>query len=96
MAAPPNAISQGSNGAGGGALTAFRGKSAARAEPAIANTAAAKTNFFIKVPIQTSNSASDRTAAEFVNPGGNLVWVAQSTKQKMYLSAYFLCVIGII
>jgi hypothetical protein len=51
MTAPPNAISQGSKGAGGGALTAFRGISAAKAEPAIANTAAAKTIFFIKTPI---------------------------------------------
>ena len=53
----PKAISQGSNGAGGGALTAFRGISAAKAEPAvIASTAATKTSFFMTIPITFKNS----------------------------------------
>ncbi len=52
MIALPKATSQGSNGAGGGALTAFKGISAAKAEPAaIASTAAAKTSFFMTIPI---------------------------------------------
>src|SRR6202165_6310763 len=64
MIALPKATSQGSNGAGGGALRAFSGRSAAYAEPAIANTAAAKTNFFIKSPQKViSESASDRQDA---------------------------------
>src|ERR1700722_15117298 len=52
MIALPKAISQGSNAAGGGALTAFVYKSAEKAEPAvIASTAAAKTIFFMSIPI---------------------------------------------
>src|SRR5579872_2732444 len=48
MTAPPKAISQGSNGAGGGAFTA---KSAAKAGPATASIAAANINFFMTIPI---------------------------------------------
>src|SRR5882672_4041588 len=51
MMAEPKARSQGSNGAGGGAL-AFTAISAANVEPAvIASTAAAKTSFFMTIPI---------------------------------------------
>src|SRR5258708_39375774 len=58
MSALPKAKSQGSNGGGGGALTAFTGISAAKAEPAaIASTAAAKTSFFMTVPIQKQPSS---------------------------------------
>jgi hypothetical protein len=50
--AAPKATSQGSNAAGGGAFTAFRGMSAARAEPdTIASAVANKTNFFMTIPI---------------------------------------------
>src|SRR3954470_14792254 len=51
MIAEPKARSQGSNGAGGGAL-AFTAMSAASAELAVtANTAAARTSFFMTIPI---------------------------------------------
>src|ERR1044072_6982103 len=51
MIAAPKARSQGSNGAGGGAL-AFTAMSAAIAEVAVtANTAAARTSFFMTIPI---------------------------------------------
>src|ERR1700686_1581807 len=52
MIALPKAISHGSNAAGGGALTAFNGISAARAEPdTIASAVANITNFFMTIPI---------------------------------------------
>src|SRR4029079_4127837 len=52
MIALPNATSQGSNGAGGGALTAFVAISAARAEPdTIASAVANKASFFMTIPI---------------------------------------------
>jgi hypothetical protein len=52
MIALPKATSQGSNAAGGGALSAFMGISAARAEPdTIASAVANKTNFFMTIPI---------------------------------------------
>jgi hypothetical protein len=52
MSALPKATSQGSNAAGGGALTAFSGKSAAIADPdTIASTVANKTHFFMTIPI---------------------------------------------
>src|SRR5580692_154513 len=57
MMAEPNAISHGSNGAGGGALTALVGKSAAKAEPVtavpptIASAVANNTTFFMTIPI---------------------------------------------
>src|SRR5882757_11363092 len=48
----PKAISQGSNGAGGGAFMAFRGISAAKAVPdTIASAVANKTSFFMTIPI---------------------------------------------
>ena len=51
MIAAPKAMSQGSNGAGGGAL-AFTAMSAARAEPEItASTVATKASFFMTIPI---------------------------------------------
>ena len=56
MTAPPNAISQGSNGAGG---VAFMGKSAAKAEPVIAHRVANTAIFFIGSPI-TVAPASER------------------------------------
>ena len=52
MIAPPNATSQGSNGAGGGSALAFTGMSAAIAEPEIiASAVADKTIFFMTIPI---------------------------------------------
>src|SRR2546423_2821416 len=52
MRAAPKAISQGSNGAGGGAFTAFTGISAARAEPDTnASAVANKASFFMTIPI---------------------------------------------
>jgi hypothetical protein len=57
MIALPKATSQGSNGAGGGAFMAFTAISAAKVEPAvIASTAAAKTSFFIAIPITLQDS----------------------------------------
>src|SRR6185369_10027009 len=54
---PPKAISQGSNGAGGGAFTAFTGISAARAEPdTIASAVANKASFFMTIPITLLDS----------------------------------------
>src|SRR3954452_231940 len=49
---PPKAKSQGSNAAGGGALTALRAISAAKAEPeTIASAVANKATFFMTIPI---------------------------------------------
>jgi hypothetical protein len=86
MIAAPNGISQGSNGTGGGALTAFRGISAAKTGPAIASTMAVKAIFFIKIPIQRSvriRRPKDRAAAKYVNQRGNLVGAAWRMKQKI-------------
>src|SRR5580698_1926731 len=64
MIALPKAISHGSNGAGGGALTALRGISAAKAEPTvpavIASAAAIKTSFFMTIPIRFQKSVRFR------------------------------------
>ncbi|GAB6998317.1 hypothetical protein JCM18382A_30850 [Bradyrhizobium sp. 17-4] len=55
----PKAISQGSKGAGGGALTAFTAMSAAIAElEIIASAVANKASFFMTVPIQMSRQPS--------------------------------------
>src|ERR1700716_2286250 len=52
MSALPKAISQGSKGAGGGALTALTAISAARAEPeSSASAVANKIIFFMTIPI---------------------------------------------
>src|SRR3954464_132014 len=52
MIALPQAISQGSTGAGGGALTALTAISAARAEPeSSASAVANNTVFFMTIPI---------------------------------------------
>src|SRR5436309_15059428 len=52
MIALPKAISQGSKGAGGGALTALTAISAARAEPeSSASAVANNTIFFMTIPI---------------------------------------------
>src|SRR4029450_7618897 len=49
---PPKAISQGSNAGGGGALTAFTRRSAAKAEPDTnASAGANKATFFMTIPI---------------------------------------------
>src|SRR3954451_326694 len=49
---PPKAKSQGSNAAGGGALTALRAISAAKAEPeTIASAVANKATFFMTIPV---------------------------------------------
>src|SRR3569833_100234 len=51
MTALPDATSQGSNGAGGGAFKAFIGMSAANAEPAtIASAVANKVSFLMTIP----------------------------------------------
>src|ERR1700755_1609298 len=61
MIPAPKAMSQGSNGAGGGALTAFRGISAANAEPdTIASAVANKTHFFMTIPITFQKSVRFR------------------------------------
>jgi hypothetical protein len=53
-------MSQGSNAAGGGALTAFTGKSAAKAEPeTIASAVANKAAFFMVIPITFPKNQSD-------------------------------------
>ena len=53
----PKAISQGSKGAGGGALTAFTAMSAAIAElEIIASAVANKASFFMTVPIYFPDS----------------------------------------
>jgi hypothetical protein len=62
MTAPPKAISQGSNGAGGGAFKAFIGMSAAKADPVTANIAATNTIFFMTIPI-TFQRTSPKTGA---------------------------------
>src|SRR5690349_24629023 len=50
---PPKAISQGSNGAGGGAFRAFTGRSAAKADPAIIVSAVAdNATFFMTIPFR--------------------------------------------
>src|ERR1700694_1262632 len=61
MIALPKARSQGSNGAGGGALSAFTAISAAKLEPAvIASTAATKTIFFMTIPTTFQKSVRFR------------------------------------
>ena len=57
MMALPKAMSQGSNAAGGGALTALTGISAAKAEPeTIASAVANNTIFFMTIPITFQDS----------------------------------------
>jgi hypothetical protein len=65
MTALPKARSQGSNGAGGGAFTAFSGMSAAKADPdTIASAVANKTNFLMTFPITFPKTQSDPNAPE--------------------------------
>src|SRR6266852_9874368 len=82
MMAPPKAISQGSNGAGGGAFSAFIGISAAKAEPVTASIAATKTIFFMSIPITF--------------PRTNLERVDGAVKQKSEASAEKLSVMTIL
>jgi hypothetical protein len=65
--------------------------SAAKAEPVMANTAATSTIFFIGNPNAFSrsvriwrlrNTGRQPTGTKFINPRGNLVWVAGCVKQK--------------
>src|SRR4029078_8177573 len=82
MIALPNATSQGSNGAGGGALTAFVAISEARAEPAtIASALANKASFFMTVPITFLDSAvpvAPRASDNRLRPNP-LPWLSSST-----------------
>src|SRR5215475_12295246 len=105
MTAPPNATSQGSNGAGGGAFRAFVGMSAAKADPVIANIAATSTIFFITIPITfPKNQPENRRPPgprlpdcnEFFSPEPNLKGVDQGVKPKSQASADFLSVCGIV
>src|ERR1700681_512662 len=67
MIALPKATSQGSNGAGGGAFMGFTAISAAKVDPAvIASIAAAKTSFFIAIPITCKT-------AQFRRPRGHAI-----------------------
>src|ERR1700733_14245479 len=103
MTALPKAISQGSNAAGGGALTAFVYKSAERAEPAvIASTAAAKTIFFMSIPIAFNTvrfrhppGTSDNRLKLNSLSARNLERSARPVKQKRGAFAAFLGVIAI-
>src|ERR1700676_4564650 len=105
MMALPKATSQGSNGAGGGALTAFTGISAAKADPAvIASTAAAKTSFFMTIPITFQKTAQFRcppgTSDNRLQPnsltGCNLERATRRVKQKRQACADFLGVMAIL
>ncbi|WP_291714021.1 hypothetical protein [Bradyrhizobium sp.] len=99
MIAPPNAISQGSNGAGGGALTAFTAMSAARADPdTIASAVANKAIFFIWFPITFQTQSDFRrprgkrqpTATKSLQTRRNLERLPKTVKQKKQTSADFL------
>ena len=86
----PKAISQGSNGAGAGAGGAFSGISAANDEPAvIASTAAAKTSFFMTIPITlktaqfpTPQGKAITDCDQIPERNGNLVRAVDRGKQK--------------
>ena len=96
MIALPKARSQGSNGAGGGALAAFKGKSAAKAEPVIARSAATKTIFFMTIPITLKDQSDFRrpqgkrqsAVTEFLNVVAiwNALPVAGSKKDEQVLT----------
>ena len=98
MTALPKAISQGSNGAGATGAGAFRGISAANAEPAVtASSAAAKTSFFMTIPItfqKQSGSDAPRkrqpAATKFLDREPNLEVADHRGKQKRRASADFL------
>src|SRR5438477_790408 len=101
MMAEPKARSQGSNGAGGGAL-AFTAISAAKVEPAvIASTAAANTSFFMTIPIaclRQSGLVAPRTGETDCNqnPAANLKPANHPVKQKRQASAAFLGVMALL
>src|SRR5664279_969301 len=102
MTALPKATSQGLNGAGAGAGGAFSGISAANDEPAvIASTAAAKTSFFMTIPITlktaqfpTPQGESDNRLRPIPERKGNLVRTVDCRKQKRRSSADFLGVLA--
>src|SRR6267154_2412242 len=95
----PKARSQGSNGAGGGAL-AFTAISAANVEPAvIASIAAANTSFFMTIPISLQKQSglnATRTGQTYCSkhPAANLEPGKPPVKQKRQASAAFLGVIA--
>src|ERR1700744_5463721 len=109
MIAEPKAMSQGSKGAGGGALTALSGRSAARAEPVtaepatIATAVANNTTFFMTIPIafkgQSDSDAPQGQAIIDCNSnsfhGGNLERGTRRGKQKTQASADFLGVTAV-
>jgi hypothetical protein len=78
------------NGAGAGAGGAFSGISAANDEPAvIASTAAAKTSFFMTIPITSKTAQFRRPEGNAITDcdqiperNGNLVRVTHDWKQK--------------
>jgi hypothetical protein len=97
MIALPNAKSHGLTGAGGGAL-ALTGMSAAKAEPEIiASAVAAKTIFFMTIPITFQNPVSFRMppGRTGVLTGCNLERGVTAVKQKTQAFADFLGVCGI-
>src|SRR5882757_2139586 len=103
MMALPKAISQGSNGAGGGALTAFTAISAAIAElEIIASAVANKANFFMTVPIYFSRQLSsggpqgkqELTATQ--SRPSNLERMHEAVKPKRHACADFLGVLAVL
>src|SRR5665213_183712 len=103
MIALPKAMSQGSNAAGGGALTAFTGKSAARAEPeTIASAVANKTIFFMTIPTrfkdQSDSGVPPGTADNRLQRTRPRLWNASplQRKQKRQAFAAFLGVMPIL
>src|SRR6185295_17224654 len=96
---PPKAISQGSNGAGGGAFTALTAISAARAEPdTIASAVANKASFFMTVPITLLDSQfrgpppgqAITDCGQMSKRSHRVVWGVTIVKQKRQASAAFL------
>src|ERR1700739_4192864 len=101
MTPAPKATSQGSNGAGAGAGGAFSGISAANDEPAdTASSAAAKTSFFMTIPITLKTAQFPTPPGETTTDcdqiperKGNLVRAIRRGKQKRQSSADFLGVL---
>src|SRR3954465_14112009 len=96
MSALPKAISQGSNGAGAGALTALTAISAARAElESSASAVANKTIFFMTIPIVVRSVRLRRPQAQRHRlqtkfPGTNLRRRTFCVKLKRQATAAFL------
>src|ERR1700737_1063404 len=99
MIALPNAKSHGLTAGGGGGALALTGMSAAKAEPEIiASAVAAKTIFFMTIPITFQNPVSFRMPPGRTGllTGCNLERGGTVVKQKTQASAAFLGVCGIL